>query len=152
MQNSTRSFVDMSGNTKEDFIIRVGHYQDHEKGTRSLFAQTVLDGKKYWAWTLLVDKDGIPTPEKRPAVKTIGELFVGIFRKEVLSKIQELQEKGIGIFGMTLEERFGKDFPVFDSGINSGQLACALKVLGYEIEYTRSKEKLRIESARIKKI
>ena len=103
MTEQNKKLVDMSANTMDNFIVRMGHYQDHQRKTRSLFAQTTINEHKYWGWSVLVDKDGFRTSEKRPAIQTIGDLFVSIFKDHIMEVINQYKEEGKVLQGIHVE-------------------------------------------------
>lgn len=139
-----RKVVDMSKNTLDNFIVRLGHYQDHERNTRSLFAQTTIGGHKYWGWHKLLDKDGFRSTEKRPAIQTIADLFVSVFREEILLKIKSGEVSGLSVI-----DHYGADTPVFKSNLHSKEFEAILGDLGFDVVFTRSVDKPRIESVRV---
>jgi hypothetical protein len=139
-----RKVVDMSGNTEDNFVVRMGHYQDHERGARSLFAQTTINDHKYWGWFKLVDKDGFRSPEKRPAIQTIGNLFVGMFKKEILGVLEHRE-----VNGLVVVEHYGEMLPEFKPNLHSKEFEEILDDLGFVVIFNRSDDKPRIESVRI---
>lgn len=140
------NYVDMTGNTLDNFIVRLGHYQDHKRNTRSLFAQTDIGEGRWWGWHSLEDKNGFRTPEKRPAVQTLCDLFAKLFCEEILEKVSRKEIQGIKVV-----KNYGEDAPLFDSNLTSREFSDILNELGFEIEYHRSSDKPRITSARIKR-
>lgn len=146
---SKRKIIDMSHNTIDNFVVRLGHFQDHKRGTRSLFAQTTIDGHKFWGWFVLVDKDGFRTVEQRPAIQTIGDLFVNIFKDELVKLLQEQKTLGVSTQGIELYEHYGEWVPRFASNLHSKEFEAILDDFGYGIEFNRSRDKPRIESVRI---
>lgn len=139
-----RKVVDMSNNTLDNFVVRLGHYQDHVRNTRSLFAQTTIQQHKYWGWHLLVDKDGFRTSEKRPAIQTLCAIFANIFKREIIEVLSTRE-----IDGLTLVDHYGEDVPCFRNNIHSKEFEAILGDLGFDIVFNRSEDKPRIESARI---
>lgn len=144
-----RKMVDMSANTMDNFIVRLGHYQDHQRKTRSLFAQTTINDHKYWGWCVLVDKDGFRTSEKRPAIQTIGDLFVSIFKEEILEGVKKRTDAGNPIQGIHTIEHYGEDLPVFNANLHSREFEAVLDDLGFKVHFNRSRDKPRIETVRI---
>lgn len=144
-----RKMVDMSENTIDNFVARMGHFQDHERGTRSLFSQTTINGHKYWGWCVLVDKDGFKNTEKRPAIQTIGEMLVTIFKDEIVEKLKVMELEGNSPNGLKLVEHFGEDLPVFGQNLPSKAFESILDDLGFGIVFNRAQDKPRIESVRI---
>lgn len=140
------NYVDMTGNTLNNFVVRLGHYQDHQRNTRSLFAQTDIGENRWWGWHSLEDQNGFRTPEKRPAVQTLCDLFAKLFSTEILTQIAEKEVEGIKVV-----QDEGLPKPLFDSNLTSREFAEILNELGFDIEYHRSSDKPRITSARIKR-
>ena len=149
MTEQNKKLVDMSANTMDNFIVRMGHYQDHQRKTRSLFAQTTINEHKYWGWSVLVDKDGFRTSEKRPAIQTIGDLFVSIFKDHIMEVINQYKEEGKVLQGIHVEEHYGEDLPVFNANLHSKEFEAILDELGFKIFFNRSRDKPRIETVRI---
>lgn len=146
----TKKMVDMTNNTMDNFVVRLGHFQDHNRGTRSLFAQTTINNHKYWGWSVLVDKDGFKTAEKRPAIQTLGDLFLSVFKGEVTDRLNKVDLEGVKpIVGIQLVEHYGVMTPRFNSNLHSKEFEAVLDDLGFGIEFNRSQDKPRIESARI---
>lgn len=140
------NYVDMTGNTLNNFVVRLGHYQDHKRNTRSLFAQTDIGEGRWWGWHSLEDQNGFRTSEKRPAVQTLCDLFSKLFAQEIIEKLKVNEIEGIQVV-----QNFGTDEPLFDSNLTSREFSDILNELGFEIEYHRSSDKPRITSARIKR-
>ena len=149
MTEQKKKMVDMSANTIDNFIVRMGHYQDHQRKTRSLFAQTTIDDHKYWGWSVLVDKDGFRTSEKRPAIQTIADLFVSIFKDYILEVIEEYGKEGKTLQGIHVVEHYGEDLPVFNANLHSKEFEAILDELGFKVIFNRSRDKPRIETVRI---
>lgn len=138
------NYVDMSGNIKDNFVVRIGHFQDHQRKTRSLFAQTDIGESRWWGWHSLEDQNGFRTAEKRPAVQTLCELMAKLFQDEIVEKVQAKPIEGVQIV-----KDFGEDKAIFDSNLTSREFSDILNELGFSIEYYRSSDKPRITSARI---
>lgn len=98
---------------------------------------------------MLVDKDGFRTSEKRPAIQTIGDLFVSIFKEEILEEVKKRTDAGNPIQGIHTIEHYGEDLPVFNANLHSREFEAVLDDLGFKVHFNRSRDKPRIETVRI---